>query len=140
MPLRRTPKDALGTPLAADRLYQPLQPYSAGNEVFNRETRLRGDHAAVRAAPELWLPADTDSETRRRLQVTAVIPTPVDHSERRPGSKPIPVERQAIASESFTDGKSGTFVTRGQVYRDDHPVVKANKRLFQRPAQPLEAA
>lgn len=50
---------------------------------------------------------------------------------------PDPLWRQAIASESF---KSGSYVSRGQVWRGDHPVVKANRRLFHRPPLLLEAA
>jgi hypothetical protein len=60
--------------------------------------------------------------------------------DRQPRPKPIPTERQAIAAESFTDGETGAHVIRGQIWRDDHPVGKANRQLFHRPAQPLEAA
>lgn len=117
-------------------MYVPVRPYSAGHHTYNLESRLRGDSDAVITHPSYWAPEGLDQDALHRLWMVATTPAYVDHRQPRP--KPIPTECQAIASESFTDGKSGTFVTRGQVFRDHHPVVKANRRLFHRPAQPLE--
>lgn len=138
MKLRKTATDATGAPISAETVYTPVQPYMSGQAVYNAGSRVRGDHPAVAANPSLWLSETTDPDLLRKLRATASMPTYVSHKAPRPD--PIPTERQAVASESFTDGRSGRYVRAGHVLRDDDPVVKANKRLFHRPAQSLEAA
>ena len=138
MRLRKTPQDATGTLIKAETVYVPVQPYSSGYHTYNAESRLRGDSKAVQTHPAFWAPEGLDRDELHRLRMIATTPAYVDHSRPRP--TPIPLARQAIAAETFTDGKSGRYVRAGHVLRDDDPVVKANKRLFHRPAQPLEAA
>lgn len=139
----RKPKDALGNPISADTIYTALLPF-AGNlngapKVFNPSiSRLRGDHPAVQTFPEHFVPKDTDGDVLGRARGARLFPPPTDTPT--PRVPPIPLEHQAVASETFLDGKTGTLVTRGHVYRDDHPVVTANRGLFHRPPQPIEAA
>ena len=82
------------------------------------------------------MPEGLDPDTQRKLRAVASAPQLVSY--RAPRREPIPANRQAVAVESFT-ASDGTYVRAGNVYADGHPVVKANKRLFHRPAQPLEA-
>ena len=84
------------------------------------------------------MPEALDPDAQRQLRAVATASAYVSH--KGPQSEPIPASRQAIASESFQDGKSGRYVRAGHVLRDDDPVATANRRLFRRPARPLEAA
>ena len=54
-------------------------------------------------------------------------------------SQPIPVERQAVATETFW-ASSGAFIRKGTILSDDAEPVRAHPGFFVRPPRPLEAA
>ena len=138
MRFSRKPQDAAGQALDPTAIYVVTQPYSQEHYTFNHASELLGAHEAVQAHPEWWVRKGTDLQELARLRAIATTPPSVSHKSPRPES--IPLERRAVAAESFQDGRSGTYVRAGQVYDDRHAVVKANRHLFHRPAQSLGAA
>ncbi len=61
------------------------------------------------------------------------MPPAYDHSP--PRRKPIPVERQAIAVDSFSAGVD--FIGKGQVVDIDNPLVRRYPELFVQAPQPI---
>jgi hypothetical protein len=100
---------------------------------FNRESRLRGDHPAVRAHPEYWAPDSPGEEGPHFLSDVKY----ERHERDFPIADPIPDSETVLVDESFSALGRGYFPRGTRVRRTD-PIVKENPHLFREVGRRLD--
>jgi len=78
---KREPVDALGRPIEPGTLYRALidffsDAYEGGFVICHRDSRFRGDHAAVMAVPGYFVPAAEADDVVRAAREALMPPTP----------------------------------------------------------------
>jgi hypothetical protein len=118
------------TRFKADEIAVVARTFAWRDAVYQRGTRLRGDHAAVQAKPQYFAPDGTSDDE---------LPQEVAFDEAGewsiPGRPPLDPSRSAVAIRSFT--VAGRAISKGWWLPLDDELVKRHPELFETAPQPV---